>query len=159
MEAETRTTTANLRRIAGSGKRPMNALLTQSPEERVAELCDMIARAANGIVQISRAAPGSDLHDLSRVFASLRLTVIEAMRRLPTPHGVLCRDPELTDLLERIEQALTELASLRGREYDLMLGAIRRLAAPDALPLYYEVKRLDALLWAALARPVSTLSM
>ena len=60
------------------------------------------------------------------------------------------RDPDLEEFLGDLDRELQELEHLRGPERDIARGHVERKAAPYALALYYELRRLDDLrVWGA----------
>lgn len=54
------------------------------------------------------------------------------------------RDPEICEVLDEIARRLAVVEQIRGPEQDEKLEAVERYAAPHALTLFYEIRRLDS---------------
>lgn len=96
-------------------------------------------------LQSCNGSPSRDLHALlGGAGAGGRTTRSDAMpARVPVSR--LRRDPELEEVLTRLEERLRAVERLRATSYDDELGLVERLAAPYALAFLYEIRRLDAL--------------
>jgi len=118
-----------------------------SLEERLADRLSDMLLAAQEIQELLASAPDrSDLADLSEVMQRTHGDASAILRRLPAPRDIPERNPELADVLDRINRALEEISGVRGQEHDVMLGWVEQLAASEVLSLFYEIQRLDALL-------------
>lgn len=65
---------------------------------------------------------------------------------MPSSAAILCRDPELEDVLRDLETRSANIEHIRTRDYDDDLAVVEALAAPYALAFLHEIRRLDRML-------------
>jgi hypothetical protein len=118
-----------------------------SLDERLGDRVSDILLAAHEVHELLANAPDrSDLGGMDDVARRIHDDARAVMSCLPRPADIPERDPELAAVLDRIGTALNEISILSGPEYDVMLGWVEHMAAPNVLSLFNEIERLDALL-------------
>jgi hypothetical protein len=118
-------------------------------DERLADRVSDILLTAHEVHELMMiAADRPELRNLADVALRIYEDASALSVHLPTPRDIPQRDPELALVLDRITRALNEISILHGSscEYDLMLGWVEQMAAPDVLSLFHEIERLDTLL-------------
>ena len=121
--------------------------LNLSPERQITDRSMAIMFAADeidGIVALAETPPhlapfalfAEGVHELAR----------KLLPHLQLDHAAIpARDPELEEVLTKLDGELARSAQLRGRELDLWREQVEKETAPYALALYYEIRRLDRL--------------
>ena len=118
-----------------------------SVEERLADRLNVALRAAQDAQELLlRNTPDRpDREELIEATRRICENARAVLGRLPAPRAILERDPELEAVLDRIRRALEEISVIPGPEYDVLLGSVEHMAAPEVLSLFYEIERLYAL--------------
>lgn len=118
-----------------------------SLDERIAERLTTILFAADEIrdMVVLAGKPSSALtaEKVAEQVQELAQSLLPPLTRLAD--ASIERDPELEELLVKLDIDLSQSCAMRGNERDRWREQIEREAAPYALAFYYEIRRMDSI--------------
>jgi hypothetical protein len=111
-------------------------------EESLADRLADLMLAADEIVDMLQSGQSAAIPPIHAQITRIYEEASAVMVLLPQPGLGPSRDPEVTDVLDRISAVLAEAGAVRDEAY----ARAEAICAPYGLAFYFEIIRLDALL-------------